>query len=413
MILTAIIALLLLPQASDPDTTELSNLSVGQALEIAYTYNPAIRQLQHEIDAQRQMQSFSLGIESPELTYAREGVGGGSFTEQRWMVTQSLDFPLTGYFRFQGSKAGTRSLQSELQSLKLQVKEQVKKAYTRLAHAIESSHLAQERVDLFRSLKNAARARSDLGEASEIDAMQAELQLSEAQNDLESTRRMLMNERYDLFEIIGLDDEGRSYDIGFPDTLRYVDVLIDQDEVLERIQAHPQLHRFSELRTAASYHTKAAKSGYLPDINLTYYRQDFGGGFDFNGFEFGVSIPLWFGINESNKVQRAIAEERAMDWRFIEEELSIQKQAEQAWHGYEAARSRIERFQVSIQEKSRDLVGMTQRGYRLGELDLLTLLEAQRTYLRTQQSYYDTLRDYYLSVIEMERFLQTDIIFNQ
>jgi len=54
---------------------------------------------------------------------------------------------------------------------------------------------------------------------------------------------------------------------------------------------------------------------------------------------------------------------------------------------------------------------MTQKGYRMGELDLLTLLEAQRTYLRTQQSYYETLRDYYLRVIELEKYLQKDIIF--
>ncbi|MDZ7682738.1 MAG: hypothetical protein U5J63_13745 [Fodinibius sp.] len=47
----------------------------------------------------------------------------------------------------------------------------------------------------------------------------------------------------------------------------------------------------------------------------------------------------------------------------------------------------------------------------MGELDLLTLLEAQRTYLRTQQAYYETLRDYYLRVIELEKYLQTDIIF--
>lgn len=413
MIFTVIIALLFLSSASEPDSTEQSNFNVGQALEIAYSCNPAIRQLESEIEAQRQTQSLNLGIKSPELMYAREGIGGGTFTEQRWVVSQSLDFPLTGYYRLQGSKAGVSSLQSELHSLKLQVKEEVKKAYTRLAHAIKSRYLAQERVDLFRNMRNAARARSDLGEASEIDAMQAELQLSEAENNLESTQRVLMNERYNLFEIIGLDEQEQPYDISFPDTLHYVDVLIDQEAVLESIRAHPQLSRFNALKTAASFNTKAARSGYLPDINITYFRQDFGGGFEFNGFELGVTVPLWFGINETNEVRRAEAKERAMEWRFIEEELSIKKQAEQAWHGYAAARARIERFQASIQERSRDLVGMTQRGYRLGELDLLTLLEAQRTYLRTQQSYYDTLRDYYLSVIELERFLQTDIIFNQ
>lgn len=411
MILTVVAALLISFQATPSDTTDLNNLSVGKALEIAYMHNPRINQLQNQIEAQRQQASLSLGVQDPELTYAKEGIGNGTFSEQRWMVSQSFDFPLTGFYRFQGEKAGAKSLNHELQSLKLQIKENVKKAYTRLAYAIESSHLAGERVDLLSSLRDAAQVRANLGESSDIDAMQADLQLTEAQNSLERSFRDVMNERYNLFEIIGLDDEQQTYDISFPDTLHYVDIAIDQDEVMNRLMDHPQLQQINEQKVAASYGTKAARSSYLPDINLKYHRQDFGNGFDFNGFEVGFSVPLWFGINQSNNVQQSKATERVVEWRYIEEELSIKKQAEQAWHSYETSRINIDRFRSSIQEKSLDLVYMTQRGYRLGELDLLRLLEAQRTYLRTQQAYYETLRDYYLSVIELERYLQTDIIF--
>lgn len=411
MILTVVAALLISFQAQPSDTTDLNNLSVGKALEIAYMHNPRINQLQNQIEAQRQQESLSLGVQDPDLTYAKEGIGDGAFSEQRWVVSQSFDFPLTGIYRFKGEKANTKSLDYQLQSLKLQIKENVKKAYTRLAYAIESSHLARERVNLFTSVRDAARARADLGESSDIDAMQADLQLTEAQNSLERSFREVMNERYNLFEIIGLDEEQQTYDISFPDTLHYVDVSIEQDDVLNRLIDHPQMQQINEQKVAASYQTKAAKSSYLPDINLKYYRQDFGNGFNFNGFEVGFSVPLWFGINQSNNVQRSKASERVVEWQYIEEELSIKKQAEQAWHGYETSRANIDRFRSSIQEKSLDLVYMTQRGYRLGELDLLRLLEAQRTYLRTQQAYYETLRDYYLSVIELERYLQTDIIF--
>jgi len=411
MILTVVAALLITFQTSPSDTTGLNNLSVGKALEIAYTHNPRINQLQNQLEAQRQQPALSLGVDDPDLSYAKEGIAGGSFAEQRWVISQSLDFPLTGFYRYKGEKAGTRSIIQELESLKLQVKENVKKAYTRLAYAIESSHLAAERVDLFTSLRNAAQARSDLGESSRIDAMQADLQLNEALNSRDRALQELMDERYNLFETIGLDEEQQTYDISFPDTLQYVNIAVNQDDVMNSVQFHPQLERISEQRVAASYRTKAAKSGYLPDINLKYYRQDFGSGFDFDGFEIGFTVPLWFGINQSNEVQQSKASERTLEWRYIEEQLFVKKQAEQAWHGYETARTNIDRFQASIQEKSRELVDMTQRGYRLGELDLLTLLEAQRTYLRTQQSYYETLRDYYLRVIELEKFLQTDIIF--
>lgn len=411
MIFSVFLALLLAFQPAPPDTTDLNNLSISKALEIAYQFNPRVNQLQNRIESQRQQQELSLGISNPEVTYAREGINQGNFSEQRWVVSQSLDFPLTGYYRLQREKATTSSLEMELESLKLQLKADVKSAYTQLAFAIETSHLAQERVQLFKNVQDAAQARADLGESSDIDAMQAELQLTEAQNSMEQAYQQIMEARYNLFETIGLEEEQQTYDIAFPDTLHYVAVDIDQNEVLQQLDEYPQLKQINQNQLAASYQTKAAKSSYLPDLNMRYYRQDMGNGFNFNGFEVGISIPLWFGVNQSNRVQQAKARYRTQEWRYQEQELAIKKQAEQAWHGYETTKANIQRFRESIQARSRELVDMTQRGYRLGELDLLTLLEAQRTYLRTQQSYYETLRDYYLRVIELEKYLQTDIIF--
>lgn len=411
MIFSVIIALLFSFQSIPQDTTDLNNLSVGKALEIAYEHSPQVNQLRNRIESQKQQIGLSLGIKNPTVTYAREGIGEDTFVEQRWMINQSMDFPLTGYYRAKSEHASTGSLELQLQALKLQLKANVKSAYTKVAYAIESSHLARERVELLKNLRNAAQARSDLGESSQIDAMQADLQLTEAQNNMEKAYQQIMEARYDLFETIGLDEEQQTYEIGFPDTLHYVAVDINQEEVLQQLEIHPQLQQINKEQLAASYQTKAAKSSYLPDLNLMYYRQDFGNGFDFNAFEIGVSVPLWFGINQSNNVQKAKAEYRRVEWKFREQQLSIKKQAEQSWHGYETTRANVIRYRKSIQEKSKQLVDMTQKGYRLGELDLLTLLEAQRTYLRTQQSYYETLRDYYLRVIELEQYLQTDIIF--
>lgn len=411
MVLTVIIALLFSWQVSPPDTSMLSNLGVQKALQIAYEYNPKINQLNNRIEAQRQQEVLGLGIRDPEISYFREGIGEGTFSEQRWSISQQLDFPLTSYYRLKSEQATTNSLQLQLQSLKLQVKTDVKSAYTNLAYAIQNGNLSAERVQLFESLRKAAQARADLGESSQIDAMQANLQLREAQNGMEMAYKDIMDARYNLFQTIGLDPEQQTYDISFPDTLRYVEVDVNQEEVMQKLDNHPQLQQISREQQAASYRTKEAKSMYLPDLNVSYYKQDFGDNYDFYGFEVGVSIPLWFGANESRRVKQAHAQYRTIGWKFEDNRLMLKKQAEQTWHGYETSRANIKRFRETIQSESIELVNMTQQGYRLGELDLLTLLEAQRTYLRTQEAYYQTLRDYYLRIIEMEQYLQTDIIF--
>ncbi len=408
-----IVALMLFQAAPAPgDTTDLSTLSVQKALEIAYRQNPQIKQLQYQIRAQEKQETLSFGLADPQISYMREGIDNGDFSEQRWSVSQSLEFPLSSIYRNKQEKATTQSLQLKLQDLQNQVKVEVKTAYTQLAYALQSGNLAGERVQLFEDLSEAAQARADMGESSEIDAMQADLQLQEARNNQEITFKEIMNARYDLFQTIGLDPEDQTYDIGFTDTLSYKIVDIDQDEVMIQLEDHPKLKQIQREVEATSFGKKLAKSTYLPDLNLSYYRQDFGNDYEFYGFEVGVSIPLWFMAKQSPEVQKANAIQNATEWKYEDFRLLLKKQAEQTWHSYESAKNNIERFRENIQAKSYDLVQMTQKGYSLGELDLLTLLEAQRTYLRTQETYYQTLRDYYLTVINLERYLQTDIIFN-
>ena len=99
MIFSVIIALLVSFQSIPQDTTDLNNLSVGKALEIAYEHSPQVNQLKNRIEAQKQQAGLSLGVKNPTVTYAKEGIGQGTFGEQRWMISQSMDFPLTGYYR--------------------------------------------------------------------------------------------------------------------------------------------------------------------------------------------------------------------------------------------------------------------------------------------------------------------------
>ncbi len=413
MTLSVLLALLISWQSSTIDTTEVTDLSVNRALEVAYEQNPQINQLKYQIEAQKQQQALSIGLRKPEISYMREGIGDEMFTEQRWSVSQQLDFPLTSYYRNKQEKSVTGSLELKLDALILDVKSNVKSAYTRLAYAIQMVNLSRERVDLFENLRRAAEARSEIGESSRIDAIQADLQLREAQNSLEMANLQFMDARYNLFQAIGLDAEDQTYDITFPDTLQYMEVDINQELVMQMLEQHPTLRQIGLEQRAVTYQKKMAKSSYLPDLSVSYYKQDFGNNYDFYGFEVGISIPLWFGIDQTKQLRKAQARLDEVGWKREDTRLLLKKQAEQSWHGYETSRENILRFRETIQAQSVDLINMTQTGYRLGELDLLTLLEAQRTYLRTQEAYYQTLRDYYLRIIELEKYLQQDILFNQ
>ena len=146
-------------------------------------------------------------------------------------------------------------------------------------------------------------------------------------------------------------------------------------------------------------------------INFNYFKQDFGNGFNFNGYEIGVSVPIWFIFNQNGSIQTAKAQYREIEWSLKEAKLKIKTEIENAWHGYESSKAKINRYEKTIRDLADELQSLTLTGYQLGELDLLRLLDAQQTYLNSEINYYNALKDYYQQIIYLEKYLGKEIIF--
>ena len=93
MTLFVLLIVLTSVQFLSADSANNNDLGVQKALEIAYQQNPRINQLTYQIRAQEQNEALSFGIEKPEISYLREGIGEETFSEQRWSVSQQIQFP--------------------------------------------------------------------------------------------------------------------------------------------------------------------------------------------------------------------------------------------------------------------------------------------------------------------------------
>lgn len=393
--------------------SQISELSVQDALQIALENNPELNRMEQEVQVRSMEHRMAWGLKSPELYYFREGLDGDLFSEQRWGVSQSIAFPLRGYYQNQKAKTETRAADLKFEATKKRIRAIVKGAYTELAYAIKVVQIKEQEVELASELKEIAEARLEVGESTELDLIQAEIQLTNAENELNRAEDEKNRSRYALFTAIGLDPDQQQYGINYPDTLSFIDVQISQDLVMQNISELPEVESTVRQSDAALRGVQVAKSSYLPDLRLNYYRQDFGAGYDFYGFEVGISVPLWFGMNESRSVKQARAIHRQKEWSVNETVLSMKEQAENAWHSYETSRLSIISFRDFIQERSESLLELTREGYRMGELDLLRVLEAQRTYLNGQQRYYESLHNYYMQLIELERYLPNELVFSE
>ncbi|MEX0600665.1 MAG: TolC family protein [Rhodothermales bacterium] len=391
-----------------------STLGVTEAVELAQERNPRIQELRSTVAAKSNERWLHLGIHAPRITYFREGiptVAAGGFAEQRWAASQSIAFPLKSYYDYRRTGTELEAMDVNLDAARAGLKAAVKTAYTDVLYAQELMHLRDQELTLADRLVAAAQVRVEVGEASELEQMKADLEHAEAQSRRRDAQRELEAARYRLFREIGIDPEDQTYQMVFPDTLVDVEIHITQEEVMARVSRLPEVLAADLFVEAAEMERASARVSILPDVIVDVYRQDYGTGYDRYGVQVGLQLPLWLFGEYRGRVRQADAEERAASWRRESVELDLKEQAELAWHGYVASRTTMERFRTSVQERADELLRLTLVGYQLGELDLVTLLDTQRTYLAGQERFYDALRDYYKQLIVLERILGDEFVY--
>jgi len=397
-----------------------NRFGVNDAINIALSNNPDINQLENRITAESKLRWTAIGLSSPDIFYFREGIPEDNatanqpdFIEQRYGITQSIQFPLTSFHQYKKIDYRFKSLKKELEAGRLQLKEKVKKNYTNIALSIKLYQLSIVQVNLAQKVRDAVLTRYEVGETGQIDLLKAEIQLAEANNDLDDANRQLHDSRYNLFFLIGLDPSKQTYDIEFTDTLRYFEYDLNQQDILKTIEQQPELVSLDEQLKSTKEAIKESRSSYLPDIGVSYYKQDYSNGYDFHGFQFNLKIPFWFMFNQNVAVQVARSRRNEISWMRTAILLNLKKNIETTWHSYSNSLQTIKRYHEQIRSQSENMLQLTLEGYREGELDLLTLLDTQRTYLTSQKRYYEALHNYYMRLIEIEKYLQKDIVYHE
>lgn len=389
-------------------------LTIKDAVSQAVSNNAEINQMRSQLRQKQAEWRTQTGISAPEVSYMKEGINNKAadpFQEKRWTVSQSVDFPLTTAYRLKAIKDEERAMEFSIQEKERTVKSEVKARYVDVIYALHLQKLRNQQLKLATELYNAVFTQFETGMGNGMDLTKAELQVAEANNDIDDSRRQLHMARYSLFKLMGLPPENQKYTIEFMDTLRSNNVEVSQITALSVLSEQPSFKSAQKELDAAGFYLKEARSNILPDIRFNLYKQDYGTGYNFNGFELGLSIPIWYPLEQKGKIHMNLARQEEIQWKQKEIRSGVKEQIEHAWHSYEVSRSVIKRYDETIRSKAEKLQTLTLNAYRLGEVDLLNLIQAQQIYLNSQQRYLSALRDYYVQLVELERFLNLELVY--
>ncbi|MGN0019574.1 MAG: TolC family protein [Sphingobacterium hotanense] len=260
-----------------------------------------------------------------------------------------------------------------------------------------------------RRLADADSVRSQLGVISEIDAMQSKLEAGNMRNEVYAAQAAWESSLADMALLIGMNPN---------DTVVYPkeELAKKQETAALPLLMQTALEQRADLQAAlrnkqlAESLIKLAKANRAIDLGLSigleqnsYVRNAIAPTPSHRVLSFGVSMPLKFSNNRPGELRAAKYTAAQIDLQYSDAELQIKTEVSQAYYNLRAAERQIRQFDEGLLEKAKEILAGKTYSYQRGETSLLELLDAQRTYNETQQSYYETLYMQRTALVELER----------
>ena len=388
-------------------------LTINQAVETACNNNAELNQIKAQL-SQKVSLWQNIEISQPEIIYTKEGIGSEEFcpyAEKRITITQEIEFPLTAVYRVKGLRQEAEAQKYLVQAREKEIKVDIKSKYINVLHAQYFLESKDNQQKLLQDLYSVVCNKFEAGMENNFNIANVELQLNEAKNDFEQSKLSLRQAKYNLFNSMGLPLEQPTDSINFPDSLSTTNIDLAQIQAFLEQVTHPDYQSFEHKLNASNYFIKEAKSNFLPDIRFSYYKQDYGFGYDFNGFEIGLSLPFWQLFKQNGEIKTAKSRHKEISSKQQEIVQNMNNKIESAWQKFSDNCTIINRYENSLFQNDQEFKTLSLKTYELGEIDLFDLLNAQQMYYKSQHRYVAAMCDYYLQFTVIEQYIDTDLVF--
>jgi len=258
----------------------------------------------------------------------------------------------------------------------------------------ETNTLAEE---IYQTIKKRVKA----GKVSPLEEIKARVELSKSRLNLIRAERQLTISRQNLVTVWGGTDVtfkkviGNFYNITSPPGL---------DSIVTKLNSNPELARWA---TEVSRHQNAitlARADTIPDISVSAGIRHLNVTDDVAAIA-SISIPLFLFNNKQTGVQRSQVEFSQALKQRKNTEVKIRAALLIAYKRLGTLYDEVTTLQNDVLPSAEEAFNAANKIYQLGKLDLLNLLDAQRTYFETRQQYIDAVKEYHRLVIAIERLI--------
>lgn len=267
----------------------------------------------------------------------------------------------------------------------------------------------QRAYEHMRQLAESDSIRFRLGEIREVDATQSQVEAGVLRNELAQAQ----SELYRAFSDLSLMTGTFSTDTLFvPEGELQLPArhFVLADLLNEALQERADLVAALRNKEVASRALKVTRRERNTDVDLSIavsrnarvYNEEAPAP-PFTGVTAGIAIPLKFSNFNKGSVRAARFREQQAELQYQEARLQVQTEVMQAYWSYELCSKQVAQYDNGLLRQASEVLEGKSFSYRRGEVSLLEVLDAQRTYDEVQAQYIETLFNYSVALVELER----------
>lgn len=373
--------------------------SIRRVLEVA----PENRSAQSEVAAREGAWRQAGAWPNPEIALRADdkmgkddGRGGRDLTQ--FAFSQPL--PLSNRRRYQRDIAGTQfsGAQSQHRYQILLLETETARRFHTLQLTAASLGLAELRQDLADELQQAGRRRQQAGELAELERLRLDLIRESAQQLLDKAEGEF-GEASSLFRAyLGLPENV----VPEPAPLEPFGALPDLQILQSELRQHPAILSANALVEAARTNVDLARSERWPDPVLSLFRERDvldGRRQEVTGVGVGVTVPLWDHGRGRIDEARAQAAQARSGVETLERDLNSRLQQSHQHLSHLVAQG--EHYRTRVFEPARRVFDLTRKAYAAGEVEILSLIDANNMYFDTHTRYFELLQEAWLEAAEV------------
>ncbi len=381
------------------------SIAISDAVSIFLQQNLQLVAGRYDIDTADAEKLTARLRPNPEFSFTSQDLplnfSGNLVKDQQYSygITQTFELGGKRSKRIDAANANSDLARAEFQTVLWQLTNDLKKKFYAVLLDQSLLNLARDNQKTFEETIKHTNELYRLGEISGLDLQRLEVEKLKFDTDVANSERDYQVAVRDLRVTLGGDY--RAMDIEVAGTLEYQPYQFSLADLRAKsLAARPDLKAAQVSERAADASIRLQDAQRIPDLTL-------GAGIDqvptgTSTYTFGVGITL--PVSDRNQGERAkalIAKKKAQNEQQLVTNLVL-SDVDKALVAFEIQKRRVELYRTGVLTKVDDIQNLTEFALKAGESSTIDLLDAIRTRRETLASYYQTLFDYEVSLLDLE-----------